>query len=68
MTYSSAGNLKEVAARIPLDRILLETDAPYMKPANGQQSGTRSSSPSMIPWIAAQVADLRQVQLHIDEV
>ncbi|MCX6561466.1 MAG: TatD family hydrolase [Candidatus Aminicenantes bacterium] len=32
LTFPSAGNLREVAARVPLDRLLVETDAPYLAP------------------------------------
>ncbi|HEY8284105.1 MAG TPA: TatD family hydrolase [Chloroflexota bacterium] len=32
LTYPSAGPLREVAARIPLDRMLVETDTPYLSP------------------------------------
>ena len=32
LTFSKAGGLREVAARLPLDRILVETDAPYLAP------------------------------------
>ncbi|GFQ69096.1 putative deoxyribonuclease TATDN2 [Trichonephila clavata] len=32
VTFASRDDLREVAARIPLDRLLLETDAPYCKP------------------------------------
>lgn len=32
LTFPSAGGLREVARRIPLDRLLVETDAPYLAP------------------------------------
>ena len=32
LTFKNAGNLREVAKRVPLDRLLLETDAPFLAP------------------------------------
>ncbi len=32
LTYKNAGNLREVAAEVPMDRLLVETDAPYLAP------------------------------------
>jgi TatD DNase family protein len=32
LTYKSAANLREVAAEVPMDRLLVETDAPYLAP------------------------------------
>jgi TatD DNase family protein len=32
LTYKNAGGLREVAARVPLDRVMVETDCPYLSP------------------------------------
>jgi TatD DNase family protein len=32
LTYKSAQDLREVAARVPRDRLLVETDCPYLSP------------------------------------
>ena len=49
--------LKETLSFIPLDRILLETDAPYLKPRgyNGPYK-TKSNEPCLLPFIAEYVA------------
>lgn len=57
VTFRKA-HLPEVVARVPLDRIVLETDAPYMAPA--PYRGTRNES-ALIPVIAAKVAEIRGV-------
>ena len=59
----------EVAKLVPLDRLLLETDAPYFLPAKLAKSTSypyRFSQPGHIVHVAAQVAALRNIS--IDEV
>ncbi len=60
MTYTRATNLRKLAAALPLENIVLETDAPDMAPvwAHGQRN-----SPEYIPQIAQVLADLRDVSL-----
>jgi TatD DNase family protein len=60
MTYTRATNLRKLAAELPLESIVLETDAPDMSPAwaHGQRN-----SPEYIPQIAQVLADLRGVPL-----
>lgn len=62
VTFKNAG-LAEAVKQIPLDRILLETDAPYLTPTPFR--GKRNDS-SFIPLIAAKIAELKGVS--IDEV
>ena len=59
----------EVAKLVPLDRLLLETDAPYFLPDKLAKSTSypyRFSQPGHIVHVAAQVAALRNIS--IDEV
>ena len=49
----------EVAQMIPLDRLLLETDAPYMAPVPFR--GRRNDS-TMIRFVAARIAELRGME------
>lgn len=58
VTFKNARHAVEVASVIPLDRLLLETDAPYMAPAPFR--GTRNDS-SLIRYIAEKIADLRGI-------
>lgn len=61
-------NVRQTAAEIPLDRLLLETDAPYNVPRNlpGPGGQCRVSHPAFIPHIAKEVAVLRETS--VDEV
>ena len=56
VTFKNAKKILRVAAGIPLDRLLLETDAPYMAP--DPYRGSRNDS-SRIPVIAEKIAQLR---------
>lgn len=61
VTFKNARKAVEVAADIPLDRLLLETDAPYMAPVPNR--GKRCDS-SMIAHTAAKIADLRGITVE----
>jgi TatD DNase family protein len=54
------GGMEHVIPHIPLDRIVLETDSPYLTPA--PHRGKRNE-PSYIPLIATRVADLKNIPL-----
>lgn len=56
VTFKNARHSVEVAADIPLDRLLLETDAPYMAPVPFR--GKRCDS-SMIVYVADRIAQIR---------
>jgi len=58
VTFKNARHSVEVAADIPLDRLLLETDAPYMSPVPFR--GKRCDS-SMIVYAAEKIAALRGI-------
>ena len=58
VTFKNARHSLEVAAEIPLDRLLLETDAPYMAPVPFR--GKRCDS-SMIVYAAEKIAALRGI-------
>lgn len=53
-TYKSAANLREIAARLPVDRILVETDAPYLAP--GKHRG-KTNEPSFVVETGRVVAE-----------
>ena len=58
VTFKNARHSVEVAKAIPLDRLLTETDAPYMAPVPFR--GKRCDS-SMIPYDAAKIAEVRGI-------
>ena len=60
VTFKNA-SLAEVVRKVPLDRIVLETDAPYLSPV--PLRGRRNES-SNIPIIAAKVAELKGIPVE----
>lgn len=58
VTFKNAKKLKETVQQIPLERILLETDCPYMAPEPNR--GKRNDS-SNLPYVVAKIAELKQV-------
>lgn len=58
VTFKNGKKLKEVAQVVPLDRILLETDCPYLAPEPFR--GKRNSS-LYIPYIAQAIADIKGI-------
>lgn len=59
VTFKNAKKLKETVARIPLDRILLETDAPYMAPEPFR--GKRNDS-GLLVFVAEKIAEIKGVK------
>jgi TatD DNase family protein len=61
VTYRSAAEVREVARQAPLDRILVETDAPYLAPVplRGQRN-----EPAFVNHTARVVAELRGMDPH----
>jgi TatD DNase family protein len=62
VTYPSAGELVEVARELPLDRLLLETDAPFLAP---QAHRGKRNEPAYIALTAEKVAQVRQVSTGV---
>jgi TatD DNase family protein len=60
VTYPSANALRSVVAQLPLERLLLETDCPYLAP---QLRRGRRNEPSYLPFIAQEVAGLQHTSL-----
>jgi TatD DNase family protein len=63
VTFRNAQQIKDVARRVPLDRLLIETDSPYLAPVPFR--GKRNQ-PAYVPHVAAEIAKLRE--LPIEEV
>ena len=58
MTYTKAQSLRDVAAKVPLDGMLVETDAPWLAP--GPMRGKRNE-PAMVTHTAETLAQVKGV-------
>ena len=56
VTYKKSDQLRAVAKTIPADRILIETDAPYLSPH--PHRGQRPNEPALVSWIARCLAEV----------
>lgn len=63
LTFRNAADLREVARFVPLDRLLIETDSPYLAPVPYRG---KVNNPSYVPYVAKQIAELRG--LPVEEV
>lgn len=61
VTFKNALSVKEVATRAPLDRILVETDAPYLAPAPYRG---KLNQPAYVRYVAEEIARLRGLSLE----
>jgi TatD DNase family protein len=58
VTFKNATDLREAATLVPLDRLLIETDAPYLAPVPHRG---RPNQPAFVPLVGRCIADLRDV-------
>jgi TatD DNase family protein len=58
LTFKNAGDLREVARFVPLDRCLIETDSPYLAPVPHRG---KTNSPAYVPFVARQIAELKGI-------
>ncbi len=63
LTFKAAAELREVAAYVPLNRCLIETDSPYLAPTPYRG---KTNSPAYVPYVAQQIALLKG--LSVEEV
>jgi TatD DNase family protein len=60
VTFKNAVELKDVARRVPLDRMLIETDSPYLAPV--PYRGKRNQ-PAFVRYVGEEIARLRGVDV-----
>jgi TatD DNase family protein len=61
VTYPKAAHLAEVVRLLPLDRLLIETDAPYLAP---QAMRGKRNEPAWVAEVATRIAELKDLPLE----
>lgn len=63
LTFRNAADLREVAAMVPMERLLIETDSPYLAPVPHRG---KTNTPALVPFVAQQIAEIKG--LDVDDV
>lgn len=63
ITFPRAQNLRTTAVKIPLDKVLVETDAPYLTP-HPRRKKTKRNEPAYLSETVQFLAELREVQIN----
>jgi TatD DNase family protein len=61
VTFKNAGDIPEVAQMVPLDKLLIETDCPYLAPVPKRG---KKNEPAFLQYTAAKVAELRGMSVE----
>jgi TatD DNase family protein len=56
LTYKKNDGLRQIAARLPIDRLMVETDAPYLSPE--PKRGSRPNEPAYVSYTGRVLAEL----------
>ena len=61
VTFKNAVKMKEVAKEVPLEKLVLETDAPYLTPVPYRG---KPNTPAYVRYVAEEIAKLREMPLE----
>jgi TatD DNase family protein len=61
LTFKNAQNLRDIVAWMPLDRLLIETDSPYLAPVPHRG---KTNQPAWVAWVAQQVANIKNLPIE----
>lgn len=61
LTFKKASDIRDVARFVPLERLLIETDSPYLAPVPHRG---KTNSPAYVPHVARQVAEIKGLSVE----
>lgn len=62
LTFRNADELRRVARFVPLDRLLIETDSPYLSPVPFRG---KTNTPARVPWVARAIAEQKSQPVEV---
>ena len=62
LTFKNARQLQEIARALPLERLVIETDAPYLSPQRGARN-----EPANVARVAEKIAELKNIETSVVE-
>lgn len=67
ITYPKNIDIRDTVKQIPLENMMLETDAPYLTPQAARDAGIKTNSPAYVKMIAQEVSSLKNIHLDLVE-
>jgi TatD DNase family protein len=61
LTFKNAQDLRDVAQFVPMDRLLIETDSPYLAPVPHRG---KTNNPSYVQFVAKQIAEIKGISVE----
>jgi TatD DNase family protein len=61
LTFKNAQDLRDIVAWMPMDRLLIETDSPYLAPVPHRG---KTNQPAWVAWVAQQIADIKGLSIE----
>ena len=61
ITFKNAESLRETVKKIPLDRMLIETDSPYLAPVPNRG---KLNEPSNVVYVAEKIAEIKNISVE----
>ena len=62
VTFRNAADLRDLLRWVPLERMLIETDSPYLAPVPHRG---KTNSPAYVPFVAQQIAEVRGLPVEV---
>jgi len=61
VTFKNAADLREVVRQVPLERLLIETDSPYLAPVPYRG---KTNQPAFVKYVAEEIAKIKGISLE----